>query len=217
MANLFNNRENQNVEGFNPFVDNTPKKVVSSTAATIVFWILGLIIFSGIYFLVARNRLLRKQNEINESASVIDVQLAKRADTLIKLYDIVKSHKDFEKETFSQIAKLRSLQSLGAYSEKQRSEIENLNNSVLGRLIAVSENYPELKASQSYLNLMDQTVYLEREIGAARRLYNSKVTEFNTNIFLWPDSVVSSALSLTTYPLFVASQQQKSDVSMKDL
>ncbi|UWV92024.1 LemA family protein [Mycoplasmopsis cynos] len=50
-----------------------------------------------------------------------------------------------------------------------------------------------------------------------RRLYNSKVTEFNTNIFLWPDSVVSSALSLTTYPLFVASQQQKSDVSMKDL
>ncbi|UWV92023.1 LemA family protein [Mycoplasmopsis cynos] len=91
----------------------------------------------------------------------------KRADTLIKLYDIVKSHKDFEKETFSQIAKLRSLQSLGAYSEKQRSEIENLNNSVLGRLIAVSENYPELKASQSYLNLMDQTVYLEREIGAA--------------------------------------------------
>ncbi|AMD81270.1 hypothetical protein MCANPG14_01233 [Mycoplasmopsis canis PG 14] len=217
MANLYNNRENQNPEGFNPFVDNTQINVKTSVLTTVVFWIFGLIIFSGIYFLVKRNKFLRSQNYINEAASSIDVQLAKRSDTLIKLYDVVKSHKEFEKETFSEIAKLRTMQMSGNYSNAQRQELEQLNSSVLGRLIAVSENYPELKSSESYKNLMEQIVYLEREIAAARRLYNSNVTAFNSEIFTLPASVVASSMHLSTFPLFQASNKQREYVSMKNL
>ncbi|WBP83865.1 LemA family protein [Mycoplasmopsis edwardii] len=217
MANLFNNRENHNENGFNPFVDNSVKKPQSNIVIVILFWVLGLIIFSAIYFVVKRNKYLQKQNEINEASSTIDVQLTKRSETLIKLFDIVKSHKEFEKETFAEIAKLRNMQMSGSFTNEERSELQSLNNHVLGRLIAVSENYPELKANQSYAQLMEQVVYLEREIGAARRLYNSKVTEFNSDIFLFPASVVASSMSLSTYPLFAASNKQREDVSMKGL
>lgn len=217
MANLYNNRENKNSEGFNPYVDNTERSAKSSTAATIIFWIVGLIIFSGIYFLVKRNSYLRQQNHINEAASTIDVQLAKRSDTLVKLFDVVQSHKQFEKDTFSEIARLRTFRSSTNLTSSQRSELEGLNSSVFGRLMAVSENYPELKASQSYKELTEQIIYLEREIAAARRLYNSSVTQFNSSIFTWPGSVIAAALKLSTFALFAASSRQREDVSMKGL
>lgn len=217
MANLYNNRENKNQEGFNPYVDNSEKVAQSSTAAKIAFWVLGLLIFSAIYFLVKRNAYLKQQNYINESASTIDVQLAKRSDTLVKLYDVVQSHKQFEKDTFSEIARLRTFRSSSNLTSAQRTELEGLNNSVFGRLMAVSENYPELKASESYKTLTEQIVYLEREVAAARRLYNTNVTQFNASIFAWPGSVVAATLGLSTFGLFAASTQQRQDVSMKGL
>ncbi|MFL1058689.1 LemA family protein, partial [Mycoplasmopsis synoviae] len=94
------------------------------------------------------------QNEINENASLIQIQLAKRADTLTKLVEQVRSYKDFEKETYTEVAKLRNLTSQPSAVENG-AEIERLNNSVFGRLMAVAENYTELKASSLYKDLME--------------------------------------------------------------
>ncbi|WP_027121609.1 LemA family protein [Mycoplasma leonicaptivi] len=215
MSNLFSQHENKNPEGMPIYADATMREVKSSTASVILFWVLGLFIFSGIYFLIKRNSFLKQQVEVNESASTIDTQLAKRADTLIKLVDQVKSYKEFESSALQNITRLRNLSNSG--TPESRNELNDLSNHVFGRLLAVSENYPDLKSSGLYKELMEQSTYIEREIAAARRLYNSKVTTFNSNIFSFPGSVVASSMHLTSLPVFVASQQQRQDVSMKNL
>ncbi|UVO15848.1 LemA family protein [Mesomycoplasma ovipneumoniae] len=214
MSNLYNPKNAGNIEGFEPRIDNNSKKPTVSTAAKVAFWTLGtLFLFIGpIYYISQKNNFMRQQNLINESAGTIEVQLEQRSATLLKLADQVRSYREYEKSILSDITRLRSLKS----NIENAQEIENLNNSLFGRLIAVSENYPELQASKIYQELIEQTSYLERELAAARRLYNSNVNSFNTEIFVFPSSIVASSMNLTTYPMFSTSNQNRQDVSFKD-
>ncbi|MDO6856724.1 LemA family protein [Mesomycoplasma ovipneumoniae] len=214
MSNLYNPKNAGNSEGFEPRIDNDTKKPTVSTAAKVAFWTLGtLFLFIGpIYYISQKNNFMRQQNLINESAGTIEVQLEQRSATLLKLADQVRSYREYEKSILSDITRLRSLKS----NIENAQEIENLNNSLFGRLIAVSENYPELQASKIYQELIEQTSYLERELAAARRLYNSNVNSFNTEIFVFPSSIVASSMNLTTYPMFSTSNQNRQDVSFKD-
>lgn len=216
MSNLFDPRAAQSSEGFSPNVDNSVKPAHVTKPQNVLWFALYIFIAPAIFDMVFRNQFNRMQNEINENASLIQIQLAKRADTLTKLVEQVRSYKDFEKETYAEVAKLRNLTSQTSAVENG-AEIERLNNSVFGRLMAVAENYPELKASSLYKDLMENTAYLEREIAASRRLYNSKVTEFNKLLFTFPRNSVASRMKLTTFPLFAASEKQLADVSMDRL
>ncbi|VEU70244.1 LemA family protein [Mycoplasmopsis glycophila] len=218
MSNLFDPtyQANQERAEFNPNADNRPKSPSVSPVLKTLFWISCILILPLIYYIVKKNTFLKMQNSINDAASGVDVQLAKRADTLTKLADQVKSYKKHEASVFEEVAQYRSLLNSGNTIQNS-AQIEALNTSILGRLMAIYENYPELKASVLYQELMDQTTYIEREIAATRRLYNSKVTRFNTEIFMFPASIVASSMHLSTMPLYVASSKQRQDVSMKDL
>ncbi|MGL4948313.1 MAG: LemA family protein, partial [Mycoplasma sp.] len=157
-----------------------------------------------------KNYFNRQQIEINNSASNIDVQLQKRSDTLIKLLDAVKGHTKFEKETLTKITQMRSGMSDLDVNEKNKliSDISrNININV--------ENYPELKASQSIQKLMTESAYIEKEIAANRRLYNSNVTRFNQDIFVYPWSVTAEKLHLSAIPLFSASEEAKKDIKLE--
>ncbi|MBG0730977.1 LemA family protein [Mycoplasma sp. 'Moose RK'] len=215
MSNLFNPENNENIQGFEPRVDNSAKKPVVSKTIKILFWVFGtlFLFFAPIYYISQKNNFMRQQNLINESAGTIEVQLEQRSATLLKLADQVRSYREYEESILSDITRLRSLKS----NIQNAQEIEDLNSSLFGRLMAVSENYPQLQASKSYQELMQQTTYLERELAAARRLYNSKVNIFNTEIFVFPSSIVGSSMNLTTYPMFAASAKNREDVSMKNL
>ncbi|WP_322875583.1 LemA family protein [Mycoplasmopsis felis] len=215
MSNLINTSKPSNPEGFQPNVDNSEKKASASTASKVFFWLIGLVIFSLIYYFVKRNRFNQLQFKVNNAASSIDVILNQRYDTLTKLVNQVKSYKEFEKETLSDITKMRALTLQGGIANA--NELEKLNSSVFGRLMAVSESYPELQSSSLYKELMNQSTYLERELQAARRTYNSYVNQFNEILFTFPSSIVASMLNLETLPLFVASATQKQDVSMANL
>ncbi|MXR44424.1 LemA family protein [Mesomycoplasma hyopneumoniae] len=214
MSNLYNPKNSANIEGFEPRIDNDSKKPVVSTAAKVAFWTLGtlFLFIAPIYYISQKNNFMRQQNLINESAGTIEVQLEQRSATLLKLADQVRSYREYEKSILSDITRLRSLKS----NIENAQEIEDLNNSLFGRLIAVSENYPELQASKIYQELIQQTAYLERELAAARRLYNSNVNSFNTQIFIFPSSIVASSMNLTTYPMFSTGNQNRQDVSFKD-
>ncbi|MFV8470469.1 LemA family protein [Mycoplasma sp. AA7A] len=216
MSNLFNNSELKNPEGLEPVADNTEVAAKASTPAKVVVYASFIFIIPVIWYIVRRNKFLRMQNEINEAASGIDTQLQKRSDTLNKIVLQVKSYKIHEEKVFEDVAKLRSL-TLAGNTAANSEEIESLNNSIFGRLMAVGENYPELKADGLYKELMEETVYLEREIAAARRLYNSKANAFNMQIMTWPDNVVSSNMKLSTVPLFQASAKARKDVDMNEL
>ncbi|MFV8400971.1 LemA family protein [Mycoplasma sp. 005V] len=216
MSNLFNNSEVKNPQGLEPVADNTPVTATASLGGKIVIYASFILIIPLVWYIIRRNNFLRMQNDINEAASGIDTQLQKRSDTLNKIVAQVKSYKIHEEKVFEDVAKLRAL-TLSGNTAANSQEIESLNNSIFGRLMAVGENYPELKADSLYKELMEETVYLEREIAAARRLYNSKANAFNMQIMTWPDNVVSSNMKLTTVPLFQASAKARLDVNMNDL
>lgn len=215
MANLFDQANKDDIEGFDPRVDNRPKTPTVSGLTKFIFWFIGtLLLFAApIYYIVKKNNFLALQNSINESSGTIEVQLEQRSATLIKLVDQVRSYREFEKSVLTDVARLRSL----ASNIQNAEEIDNLNSSIFGRLMAVSENYPELRSSQLYQELMNQTTYLERELAASRRLYNSKVNQFNTEIFIFPNSIVSTSLGLSTMQMYKASAKSREDVSMANL
>ncbi|MBN3535025.1 LemA family protein [Mycoplasma procyoni] len=219
MSNLFDQRNNDDQQGFEARVDNSVKKATASTAAKVVFWIFGtlLLFFGWIYYIVKRNKLNRMQNGVNQAASTIDTQLAKRADTLVKLVDQVKSYKEFEKSLLVDVTRMRSLAHSSNGSAEERVELDEISTRVSRQINVAFEAYPDLKASSLYDTLMKESIYLEEELSAARRLYNSKVTEFNEQLFVWPANVVASGMKLSSLPLFKASAVQRADVSMKGL
>lgn len=217
MSNIFDNRTEQPREGFNPNIDNSIKNAQASTIGKILFYLSFIFIIPIFYAVSVNNKFNRLQNRINENASNIDVQLTKRSATLIKMYDSVKGYKEFEKSVLTDITKMRNLsQSLpSTNNQAQREELSALNNSVLGRLIAVSENYPDLKSSTLFKELMEESAYIEREIAASRRTYNSVVNEYNRDLFVYPRNVIASAKHLVTAPLYMASTEERKDVKLE--
>ncbi|WP_324673314.1 LemA family protein [Mycoplasma sp. 888] len=215
MANLYSHNEEQNQKGFEPTASNAEILAKASTGLKIFMYILmSLPLGLGwFWYFAKKNELNRMQNNINNSASSIDVQLQKRNDTLVKLVQQVKSFKIHEVEVFENVTKMRSLVSSGRTLENSE-ELDKLNQSVFGRLMAISENYPELKSSALYTELMDETTYIEREIAAARRNYNSQANMFNRMLFEIPSNIVAANMGLSTVRLFQASSQARKDVDM---
>ncbi|NQZ66149.1 MAG: LemA family protein [Mycoplasmatales bacterium] len=207
MANLVDpsNKENKS---FNPNVDNTKRNAEASIFGKTIWYLLFLLIIPIIIHVVKRNSLLKSQMKINETASGIDVQLKKRRDTLVKLVDATKSYIKYERSTLTDLTKLRKATFEGG---KDSGKLEALS----AKILAVAENYPNLKADSLAKETMEEAAYLEREIGAARRLYNSEVTMFNSNLFIWPTNVVASSMRLSTLPLFRANEKDKEDVKLE--
>ena len=211
---LIDTREKSvNPEGFNPNVQNQvipAKRSTGGLVAFIIFCILtvGLL---AIYLVVKKNYFNRKQMQINQAASGIEVQLAQRRDTLVKLVDATKSSMKFEQDLLKDVVNLRGMNINKSNAVEANDKIERS----FGRLLAVFERYPEVKSIQTVQNLMSSADYQEREIAAARRLYNSEVTAFNQEIFTWPACIPATSLKLTTFALFAATEAQKQDVSLK--
>ncbi|MEE3928409.1 LemA family protein [Mycoplasmopsis ciconiae] len=216
MSNLFNNRENNHPEGFNPSVDNRIIKAQASTAAKIIVFISFILIIPIFWYISTSNKFNRQQNQINEAASNIDIQLTKRSETLTKMFDATKSYIKYEKSVLEDVTKMRSMVSNLYYESKieARNDLDKLNNSIFGRLIAVSENYPELKADKMFIELSEESAYIEREIAASRRLYNRIVNEYNSDLFVFPKNVVAAQKNLETAALYIASTKQKEDVKL---
>ena len=210
MAQLVNTRKEGNPEGFNPNVDNSIKYAKASTVGKVIWYLMFILIIPIIINVVIRNSLNKKQTKVNELSAGIDVQLKKRRDTLVKLLDATKAYMKHEKTVLTDITNLRKMN----INPENRSEVNAKTDSVLGKLLVSVENYPNLKAVEAVTELMDSAAYLEREIGASRRLYNSSVRQFNQQLFMWPSSVVATAMQLSTLPYFEASTTDKKDVAM---
>lgn len=207
------NKSETSKEGFNPTVQNKPIQANASTGAKIAWWIICILFFwlfgaPIIWYVRKKNWLNAQQIEINKASSTIDVQLAQRRDTLIKLVDATKTSMKFEKSLLTDITKLRKIDS---GSERQASRIVEKN---FGRLIALMENYPKVASIETVQQLMSRADYAEREIAAARRIYNQQVTVFNASLFQWPTCVPATSLKLSTFALFEANEEQKKDVSL---
>ena len=153
------------------------------TTIAVVVVLGGLLI--GIY-----NKLVRLKNMVQEGWSGIDVQLKKRYDLIPNLVESVKGYATHEKEVFENVAAMRSV-GINAQTIKDQQNAENMITQALGKLFAVAENYPDLKANQNFINLQDQLSQVENDIQMSRRYYNGTVRENNITVESFPSNLVA--------------------------
>ena len=185
-----------------------PAKVgVGSVIFEIVLWVLGII--PGLVFLFkkikAKNYFQQLEQKIQHNASQIDNYLEQRVIVLQNCARLLDKAIDLDKSTFEAIAKYRS----GA-SDEDRNEVAGKLDALSRNVNLAFENYPELRAHNEIEDAMKQNMYLQREITAARELYNDTVNTWNRDIFAWPTKmIVASKNGYTTRLPFIASEEIK--------
>jgi LemA protein len=163
--------------------------------------ILAVIILLLLYAVGLYNRLVRLRALVKEGFSGITVQLRRRADLIPNIVEAVKGYASHEREVFEEVSKARSA-SMNAGSVEATAEADARLTGMLGRLFAVAEAYPELKASTNFLQLQDQLANIEGELQGARRYYNATVRDLNSTIQSFPAVLVAGPLGFTEEPFY---------------
>jgi LemA protein len=155
------------------------------------FSLLGLIVLIGGYLVWAYNKLVSNKNLVEEGWSGIDVQLKRRADLIPNLIETVKGYASHEDKLFRDIAELRA-KSISGGTVGEQSAVGQAMSAALGRLFAMAEAYPELKADANFRDLQDKLSHIEDEIQLSRRYYNGAVRNLNTMIESFPTNFVAN-------------------------
>ena len=173
-----------------------------------VIFIIGI----GIY-----NSLVYKKNQVKKSFSSVDVLLKKRWDLIPNLVAVVKNHMQFEQQTLAEITRLRSQVMSGNVSNEQRLTLENQISRTMGNVVALIENYPELKSDGHVSNLLASLNETEEQISAARRFYNAAVTEYNNALEMFPSNMVASYMRYQQKELFITPAEERNNVNVGEL
>ena len=152
--------------------------------------VLALIVFLVVWFIAVYNKLIKLRNMKEEGWSGIDVQLKRRSNLIPNLLESVKGYMGHERSVLEDVTRLRT-ESMNASSVDAKIAAESALTRSLGKLFAVAENYPDLKASQNFIDLQEQLSVLEDEIQMARRYYNGTVRNLNVGIETFPNSIVA--------------------------
>ncbi len=175
------------------------------------YFFMGLIIFLIAFFVFTYNRLVLLKNRVEESWADIDTQLKRRHDLIPNLVETVKGYASHEKQIFDNVAEARE-RALTATQKGNPDQIETTENQLMGALkslFAISENYPDLKASTNFLELQREVRDTEDKIQASRRFYNGNVKAFNVKIATIPYNMIASSLGYSKKPYFEAQTSEK--------
>lgn len=161
------------------------------------------------YVLLTYNSLIRKRNKIKQAASGIDVYLTQRFELIPNLVECVKGYVKYEEKIFEEIAKMRE----NYFKNKNLKDGEILNNEC-NKIIAISENYPELKASEQFLELQKKLSKMESQLQAARRIYNSEVNIYNNAVQIFPSNLMAKLFNFKEEEFFQSEEQAKNNISL---
>ncbi len=161
----------------------------------VIVVVLGLIAVLALWVVTLYNALVRLRNLVQEAWRQIDVELQRRHDLIPNLVETVKGYAKHEKGTFEEVTRARNMAVAPGSSVAEQAQQENVLTQALGRLIAVAEAYPDLKANQNFQQLQQELTNTEDRIAAGRRFYNANVRELNTKIEVFPSNIVASLFS----------------------
>src|SRR4051812_35412390 len=168
----------------------------------IVGWIiLAAVVLLLLYLIATYNRLVRLRALVKEGFSGITVQLRRRADLIPNLVETVQGYASHEREVFEEVSKARAA-SVNAGSVTTTAQADAQLTGILGRLFAVAEAYPELKANTNFLQLQDQLAGIEGELQSARRYYNATVRDLNSTIQSFPPVLIARPMGFTEEPFY---------------
>jgi LemA protein len=167
--------------------------------------VLAVLLLLGLYSIYAYNGLVRLRNESETGWANIDVQLRRRADLIPNLVEAVKGYAAHEREVFEEVTKARSAV-MDASGPRAAAEANEQLGTALGRLFAVAEAYPQLRASENFLSLQDELTDTEDKIAAARRYYNATVLRFNNRQQTFPALIIARLFSFRPKEFFEAGE-----------
>jgi LemA protein len=165
-------------------------------------WVVaGIVVLLLLWAVGIYNRLVRLRALVKEAFSGITVQLRRRADLIPNLVETVQGYATHEREVFDQVTARRA-EATTAGSVQATAQADAAMTGLLGRLMAVAENYPELKANQNFLQLQDQLASVETELQGARRYYNATVRDLNSTIQSFPPVLIARPAGFAEEPFY---------------
>lgn len=169
--------------------------------------ILGIVVVLIIAVIGMYNSLVQSKIKVDNAWSQIDVQLQRRFDLIPNFVETVKGYMTHERETFEKIASLRTSWA-NANSVSEKAELDNQLSTTLKTIMAVSENYPELKANQNFSELSEELRNTENKISFSRQFYNDTVTMYNTKLQVFPSNIIAGMFNFKARDLFKAESDE---------
>jgi len=164
---------------------------------------LGIVVLVGLYVVMIYNGLVKSRQMAEEAWSGIDVQLKRRADLIPNLIETVKGYAAHEKGTFEEVVKLRNqAQAVPAGDVAGRAQAEGLLSQALGKVFALAEAYPELKANQNFSELQASLEGIESEIQMSRRYYNGAARDLNVKVESFPNNLIAGQFGFSKREYF---------------
>jgi LemA protein len=180
------------------------------------FVLLAVVVVVALWMITAYNKLIALKNQVANGWKQIDVQLKRRHDLIPNLVNAVKGAMDFEKSTLEAVISARN-KAVSATGVAQVAKAEGELTQALGRLFALSENYPQLKATANIQQLQEELVSTENKVGFARQLYNDVATSYNTAQQQFPTNLVAGLAKASSAELWQIEDQAERAVPNVDL
>ncbi len=183
-----------------------------------IYIILGVIAVLAVLIVGIYNKLVTLKNKVDEGWSDIDTQLKRRYDLIPNMVETVKGYAKHESGTLEKVIQARNM-AMSAKNPEDKAQAENMLSGTLKTLFALSENYPDLKANQNFMDLQNTLKEIEEHIQLSRRYYNATVRDFNTEIQVFPNVLVAGMLGFHKREFFEVDspeQREATKVSFSD-
>src|SRR3989339_332770 len=175
---------------------------------TTLYIVLGVIAVLVLWIVFAYNRFVVFNTRVKEAWADIDVQLKRRYDLIPNLIETVKGYMSHESEVFQKVTEART-KAISATGAESKAQAENMLSGALKTLFAVSENYPQLRASENFLKLQEELSDTENKIQAARRFYNNNVMDFNTRQEVFPSNLIALIFGFSKAEFFELKEESQ--------
>lgn len=176
--------------------------------------IIAIIVLIVLYVLVVYNKLISLNNKVKEAFSTMDVYLKKRWDLIPNLVESVKGYAKHEKNALEEITKLRNK----TYDKMSNDEKIKANEQLTGninKIMAIAESYPDLKASENFINLSKELSNVEDEIANSRKYYNAVVRIFNNKVQMFPSNLIAHMIGYTSKAMFEANENERNNINVE--
>ena len=176
--------------------------------------IIALVVLLVLWVIGTYNSFVKGKNRVDEAFSTMDVYLKKRYDLIPNLVETVKGYAKHESETLESVVNART-KAVNSGSVEEQLDAERNLSGALGRLLAISESYPDLKANTNFMDLQGQLKGIEGEIANSRKFYNAVVKEFNIKVESIPSNIIAGLFGFKKRPLFeVSSETERENVTV---
>lgn len=176
--------------------------------------IVVIILFLVLYFISTYNSLVSLRNKVKDSWSQIDVVLKNRNDLIPNLVETVKGYAKHEKTTLDAVITARN-KAVNAKTSEEEMKASGEVTEALGRLFALAENYPDLKANQNFMDLQNKLNEIEEKIRFARQFYNDTVLTYQNKLEMFPSNIVANMFGFKPYTFFEATEEERKNVNVK--